>query len=350
MNARDLRAIEWAGPAGNGWLRLLDQRVLPQEETWVECRTAEEVAAAIRDMTVRGAPAIGITAAYGVALAVQTANRAKLPDAKVLAAAQAAADLLAATRPTAVNLFWALDRCRELMKGGAASAAVYLERARSIHEDDVAGNRRIGELGAAHLDSGMGVLTHCNAGALATGGYGTGLGPIFVAHEEGKRLHVFVDETRPRLQGARLTAYELAKVGVPFTLICDNMAASLMAKGKIQFAITGADRIAANGDVANKIGTYSVAVNAAYHQVPFHVAAPKSTFDLAIADGSKIVIEERSASEVTDWGGARTCPAGAAVYNPGFDVTPAKLVRSLFTERGEISPVTRDNVARVLGG
>ncbi len=349
MNARELKAIAWSGPAETGCLRLLDQRVLPLTEAWVECRTTAEVADAIRDMTVRGAPAIGITAAYGVALAVQAANRARKPDAEVARAAMAAADLLAATRPTAVNLFWALDRCRELARAGAASAAAYLERAKAIHDDDIAGNLRIGELGAAHLEDGMGVLTHCNAGALATGGYGTGLGPIFVAHEQGKRLSVFVDETRPRLQGARLTAYELSKVGVPYTLICDNMAASLMAKGKIQACLTGADRIAANGDVANKIGTYSVAVNAHHHGVPLYVAAPRSTFDLEISDGSKIVIEERSPAEVTEWGPTRTCPEGARVYNPGFDVTPAKLVKSILTERGEIAPVTRDGVARVIG-
>jgi methylthioribose-1-phosphate isomerase len=349
MNARDLKAIEWAGTAETGTLRLLDQRVLPETEAWVECRTAEQVAQAIRDMTVRGAPAIGITAAYAVALAVQQVNREHGSPAQALAAARAAADLLASTRPTAVNLFWALDRCRELAASGASDARLYLERAQAIHQEDVTGNRRIGEWGAAHLDHGMGVLTHCNAGALATGGYGTALAPIFLAHEKGLRIHVYVDETRPRLQGARLTAYELSKVGVPFTLICDNMAASLMAKGKIQLCITGADRIAANGDVANKIGTYSVAVNAIYHQVPFHVAAPRSTFDLAIPDGSKISIEERASEEVTDWGSGRICPVGAQVFNPSFDVTPAKLVRSLLTERGEIFPVTRENIARIIG-
>lgn len=350
MNARELRAIDWQGDGAEGRLRLLDQRLLPGEERWVECRAVDEVAHAIRDMVVRGAPAIGVTAAYGMVLAVQEARRRGYPESAAREAVLDAAERLAATRPTAVNLFWALAKCRALTRSGESAPERFLELARSIHEDDAAGNRRIGELGAARIEDGMSVLTHCNAGALATGGYGTALAPIFVAHEQGRRVHVYVDETRPRLQGARLTAWELSKVGVPYTLICDNMAASLMAKGRIHLCITGADRIAANGDAANKIGTYSVAVNAAHHRIPFHVAAPRSTFDLAAADGSAIAIEERSTSEVTDWGTERTCPKDARVYNPAFDVTPAALIRSILTERGEISPVTREEVSRVLNG
>jgi len=222
-----------------------------------------------------------------------------------------------------------------------------LSTARALHEQDVAGNRQMAALGAARIDTGMGVLTHCNAGALATGGVGTALGVIAAAHDQGKRIHVFVDETRPRLQGARLTAWELSRLGVPYTLICDNMAASLMRRGRIQFCVTGADRIARNGDTVNKIGTYSVAVNAQHHRVPFHVAAPRSTFDLAAADGASIPIEERDASEVTAWGDGRTCPPDAKVFNPGFDVTPAELIASLFTDRGEIAPVNEESIRRL---
>ncbi|MBI3184043.1 MAG: S-methyl-5-thioribose-1-phosphate isomerase [Myxococcales bacterium] len=349
MNARDLRCLAFEGDAATGSLRVLDQRLLPAIERWFECRSAGAVALAIRDMAVRGAPAIGIAAAYGVAIAVQEANRRGYPSIAVREAVEDTVNKLGATRPTAVNLFWALERCRTLAAQGADEASQFLELARAMHEDDAQGNRRIGETFASRIEDGMSLLTHCNAGALATGGYGTALAPIYVAHESGRRLHVYVDETRPRLQGARLTAWELSKVGVPFTLICDGMAASLMAKGKIQLAITGADRIAASGDVANKIGTYSVAVNAAHHQVPFHVAAPASTFDLSCPDGASIAIEERNPSEVTDWAGERTCPSGARVYNPSFDVTPARLVRSIVTERGEISPVHREQIAKVLG-
>jgi methylthioribose-1-phosphate isomerase len=331
MNARDLECMAWAGDARTGILRLLDQRLLPGEERWVECRTVEDVELAIRDMAVRGAPAIGITAAYGMVLAAQRNSAG-------------ASERLAKTRPTAVNLFWALERCR-----GLSDPEALLSLAKQLHREDAEGNRRIGELGAAHIEPGANVLTHCNAGALATGGYGTALAPIFVAHEQGKRVHVYVDETRPRLQGARLTAWELSRVGVPYTLICDGMAASLMAKGKIQLCITGADRIAANGDAANKIGTYSVAVNAHHHQIPFHVAAPKSTFDPKLEAGGQIEIEERATSEVTDWGVGRTCPPGARVYNPAFDVTPAGLIRSIITELGEISPVSKQRIKEVLG-
>jgi methylthioribose-1-phosphate isomerase len=333
MPAHEIRPLEWRGDARTGALYLLDQRILPGREEWVCLRSVEEVARAISDMTVRGAPAIGLTAAYGVVLAV----RGGVPAAE-------ARTILARTRPTAVNLIWALDR---MVAHGSPEPQGLLELARSLHEEDVAGNRRMAETGARRIGSGMGVLTHCNAGALATGGVGTALGVIAAAHQQGKRIHVYVDETRPRLQGARLTAWELARLGVPHTLICDGAAASLMARGKIQLCVTGADRIAANGDTANKIGTYSVAVNARHHGVAFHVAAPFSTFDLSIPDGSRIPIEERDPSEVTAWGTGRTSPRETTVFNPAFDVTPAPLIRSIFTERGEVEPVDAAAIARL---
>lgn len=359
-----LKPLEWRGDAESGVLALLDQRALPLREQWVECRNVKEVARAIRDMTVRGAPAIGVAAAYGITLAARAAHarRAATLDAEpltnngALKAIEHACKTLAATRPTAVNLFWALNQCLDLARAlhregslqAPASAPKLLDLALKIHEDDIAGNLRMSEFGAARIESGMGILTHCNAGALATGGVGTALGVIAMAHAQGKKIHVYADETRPRLQGARLTAWELSKLGVPYTLICDNMAASLMARGKIQMCVTGADRIASNGDTANKIGTYSVAVNAHHHKIPFYVAAPRSTFDLSIPGGAAIPIEERHSSEVHDWGGERTCPQDTRVFNPGFDVTPAPLIRAIFTERGEIAPVNSANIAAVL--
>lgn len=331
--------LEWR----DGALAMIDQRLLPGELRWVICKRAAEVAACISNMTVRGAPAIGLAAAYGMVLASQEAEGAA-HRAEFLAAARAQ---LAATRPTAVNLFWALERCGQALEAGADTATL-LEVARQLHADDAAGNRRIGEDGAALITSGMGVLTHCNAGALATGGWGTGLSPLFVAHERGVQFHVFVDETRPRLQGARLTAWELAQAGIPHTLICDNMAASLMRAGRIQLCLTGADRIAANGDVANKIGTYGVAVAARHHGLVMAVAAPRSTFDLSIATGAQIPIEERAQDEVTRWGDERSCPEATKAFNPSFDVTPAELVTTLLTDRGVISPVNAERIAAVL--
>ena len=339
-----MRPLEWSA----GGLKLIDQRLLPGKVLWVFCRKSSEVAARISDMTVRGAPAIGLAAAYGLVLASQEADDAALKGESRRRFLQAARTELAATRPTAVNLFWALERCGTAIDAGADSAAL-LELAKQLHEEDVEGNRRMGEAGAALIGEGCGVLTHCNAGALATGGWGTGLSPIFVAHERGVKFHVFVDETRPRLQGARLTAFELAQAGIPHTLICDNMAASLMRAGKIQVCLTGADSIAANGDAANKIGTYSVAVNAKHHGLVMAVLAPKSTFDLSIASGAQIPIEERSQDEVTKWGEERICPAETRAFNPGFDVTPAELISTIFTDRGPISPVNAAEVARVLG-
>lgn len=326
--------LQWRGDAASGALWLLDQAALPHEERWVECRDALEVAARIKDMTVRGAPAIGIAAAYGVVLA----SRARATRDEGLRA-------LATSRPTAVNLFWALEALGPLVADGPEAC---LARATQLHRDDVAQNRRMGAIGANHLADGMNVLTHCNAGALATGGYGTALGVIYAAVEQGKRLHVWVDETRPRLQGARLTAWELTRAGIPCTLICDNMAASLMRAGRIDACVTGADRITATGDTANKIGTYGVAVSARHHGLPFYVAAPRSTFDLGLRSGDDIPIEERAQAEVTDDRQGRLAAPGIVAFNPSFDVTPAALITALFTERGEISPVTAERIGQVL--
>jgi methylthioribose-1-phosphate isomerase len=325
------QTLEWRGDH----LALLDQRVLPIRETVVRCRTSAEVAEAIRTMVVRGAPAIGVTAAYGLVLSVRAAARKKGPWRHAF---DAASRELAATRPTAVNLFWAIERMGKAADAapadGAGAEARLLSEAVSIHEEDVAANRAMGAFGGALLPDGASVLTHCNAGALATAGYGTALGVIRGAVEAGKKIHVYVDETRPFLQGARLTAWELMQDSIPCTLITDNMAASLFRKGKIQAAVVGADRIARNGDVANKIGTYNVALLCRHHRVPFYVAAPRSTFDAKTRSGEEIVIEERDPGEVTHLMGTRTAPAGVAVYNPSFDVTPARYVSAIVTEGG----------------
>ncbi len=329
-----LEPLQWRGDAAHGALWLIDQAALPHEERWVECRTAHDVAARIKDMTVRGAPAIGVAAAYGVVLAVRTP-----------ASRDDGLHALATSRPTAVNLFWALEAMRPRLGEGVEACLAHALR---LHREDVEQNRRLGAVGASRLADGMNVLTHCNAGALATGGYGTALGVIFSAVEQGKRLHVWVDETRPRLQGAKLTAWELTRAGVPCTLICDNMAASLMRAGRVDACVTGADRITANGDTANKIGTYAVAVLARHHRLPFYVAAPRSTFDLALESGDDIPIEEREQQEVTDDRHGRLAAPGITAFNPAFDVTPAGLITALFTERGEISPVTKERIAEVL--
>lgn len=316
---------------GDDRVVMLDQRLLPDREVYVELRTVEDVARGIRDMVVRGAPAIGISAAYGMVLAAQSSARL-----------EEAAALLKASRPTAVNLFWAVDRMLAARTGvdRGALAAVFAETARQIHRDDVAACRAMGRLGAERVPDGATVLTHCNAGALATGGYGTALGVVRAAREAGKRIRVLADETRPYLQGARLTAWELAKSGIDVSVLVDGASASLFARGEISLAVVGADRIAANGDVANKIGTYGVACLARMHERPFYVAAPWSTVDLGCPSGSAIVIEERSASEVTHFAGQRLVPEGVPVKNPAFDVTPARLVSAIFTERGVVDPVS----------
>ncbi len=337
-NARDagrtVQTMEWTGDA----LLLLNQRVLPLRESVNRVTQASGVADAIRTMVVRGAPAIGVAAAFGLVLAVQQAVRRNLPWREEF---RRAARELAAARPTAVNLFWAIDRMSRVADGlpdGPEEAAFRLEKeARAMYDEDIASNRRMGQHGAKLLRSGS-VITHCNAGALATAGFGTALGVIRAAVAAGKKVHVYVDETRPFLQGARLTAWELSKEGIPCTLITDSMAASVLRDGKVQAAVVGADRIAANGDVANKIGTYGLAVLCRLHKVPFYVAAPVSTIDPAVRTGKSIPIEERDGGEVTHFLGTRVAPEKIRVYNPAFDVTPAKYVTALVTERGVIRP------------
>jgi methylthioribose-1-phosphate isomerase len=321
-------------------VRLLDQRKLPLEETYFTCRTVEDLAEAIKNLTVRGAPAIGVAAACGVALAARNFHGAEKDFAPAIRLACAT---LAATRPTAVNLFWGLRRMERLVEqcSGTPYRAVVegLEQeAQKIVAEDIELCRRIGRNGAALLDDGDTVLTHCNAGALCAAGYGTALGVIRAAIEEGKKIQVIADETRPVLQGARLTVWELQKDNIPVTLITDNMAGHFMARGKIKKIVVGADRIAANGDTANKIGTYSIAVLAKHHGIPFYVAAPLSTIDRATPDGSRIPIEERHADEVRRVGAQQTAPAGAAVFNPAFDVTPAALIAAIVTEHGVLRP------------
>ena len=336
----------------DGRLELIDQRVLPARVEFVGCATAEETARAIRDMVVRGAPAIGCAAAYGIAL--EAAHLSAAAPADFAAGLDRAFDALAASRPTAVNLFWAIDRMRALVNAAAPArpadiAARLLDEAHRIAAADVAANRAMGGHGAALLADGMRVLTHCNAGALATAGHGTALGVIRSAVAAGKRITVFAGETRPLLQGARLTAWELTRDGIPVTLIADNMSGHLMSRGDIDAVIVGADRVAANGDVANKIGTYMIAVLARRHRIPFYVAAPLSTIDPRIASGEAIPIEERGAAEVRGHAGLEWTPAGVAVRNPAFDVTPAELVTALITEKGVVAAPDRGKIAALLG-
>ena len=326
---RDVTPIEWQ----DGQLCLLDQSRLPYEVSHVYLSTAEEVARAIREMRVRGAPAIGVTAAYGMALAAAH-NR-------MLDVLRDAAGLLAASRPTAVNLRWAIERMMRVAEHARHDvdlAACLLAEASELHRETLESDRRLSALGSALIEPGSSVLTHCNTGALATGGYGTALGVIRWAWDEGRVQHVLATETRPWLQGARLTTWELARLGIPATLIVDSAAASLMASGRVQCVITGADRIAANGDTANKIGTLSLAVLASNYGVPFYVAAPVSTIDLSAASGSDIPIEERPSAEVTQAAGAPTAPEGTAAWNPAFDVTPGGLIAAIITDGGVARP------------
>ena len=313
-----VETLRWRGDA----LELLDQRLLPERAVYVTCRTAAEVAQAIRDMVVRGAPAIGCAAAFGVALDHGS---------------ETAFDVLAKSRPTAVNLFWALDRMR--------AAEDYAAEAIAIYEEDIAANRAIGAHGAALVPDGARIMTYCNAGALATAGYGTALGVVRGAIEQGKRVSVIACETRPYLQGARLTAWECLQDGIPCTLVADNMAGHLMSRSDVDLVVVGADRIAANGDVANKIGTYMLAVIARQHALPFYVAAPLSTFDAGIADGSKIPIEERPPDEITGYRGARWAPQGVEVRNPAFDVTPARFVSAIVCEKGIVREPNAERVS-----
>ncbi|MGI6400612.1 MAG: S-methyl-5-thioribose-1-phosphate isomerase [Thermoguttaceae bacterium] len=346
----------------NGRLDLLDQTLLPTEIRRIDCKTIEAVWEAIKTLRVRGAPAIGISAAYGVCVGLQTAFRApngarRVPDEdEFFARLVETTDYLATSRPTAVNLFWALDRMRakgESLRGACPVdkiAVALLEEARAIHAEDNLLCRKMGRYGADLIKDGGCYLTHCNAGGIATGEYGTALGVFYWAHEEqGKKIRVYADETRPLLQGSRLTAWELKENGIDVTLICDNMAATVMRQGKIDAVFVGADRIAANGDTANKIGTYSVALIAKAHNVPFYVVAPRSTFDLEVKTGAGIPIEERDASEIGHGFGRQTAPDGIDVYNPAFDVTPAELITGIITENGLIAPISEELIAKVVG-
>lgn len=326
-----VETLRWTGKT----LDLLDQRALPERIEYVTCGTADDTARAIREMVVRGAPAIGCAAAFGIAL-----------EASRPAHLEAGFETLAHSRPTAVNLFWALARMRQALARGGASA---LEReALAIYEEDLAVNRAIGAHGAELVPDRARIMTHCNAGALATAGHGTALGVVRSARDQGKSISVVASETRPYLQGARLTAWEMVQENIPVTLVTDNMAGFLMSRGEVDLLIVGADRIAANGDVANKIGTYTLAVLAQRHGLPFYVAAPLSSLDLDIAQGALIPIEERPPDEVTGYRGSRWAPHGVAVRNPAFDVTPAELVTGLITEVGVLRAPSRDGIAALL--
>lgn len=343
--------VEWVGDP-QGSLRLLDQTKLPLEEIAIDCRTSEDVWEAIKSLRVRGAPAIGVAAGYGVVVGVQLL--ASSPRAEFDAELARVCDYLATSRPTAVNLFWALQRMRSVAESHPALSSremldLLLEEAREIESEDRQMCSAIGRHGSELMPAAGGVLTHCNAGGLATAGDGTALAVLFAAHKNGKQIQVYADETRPLLQGARLTAWELMRRNVPTTLICDSMAGQVMKEGRIQAVVVGADRIAANGDSANKIGTYSVAVLANAHKIPFYVAAPSSTFDLSLTSGDQIPIEQRASEEITEGLGRRTAPENVEVYNPAFDVTPARLISGIITEKGVIQPVNAENVKVVLG-
>jgi methylthioribose-1-phosphate isomerase len=340
--------ITWTGGL-DGRLEIIDQTLLPGEYRIITCDSVESTWDAIRQLKVRGAPAIGIAAAMGTVVGIRDVSD-DAPEAELFAELKKVTDYLATSRPTAVNLFWALDRMNaraaELRgRGTAAIQQALLNEAKTIRDEDAAMCRAIGRNGAALVPEGGGVLTHCNAGGLATADYGTALAVLYTAHEDGKRFGVYADETRPLLQGARLTVWELMQAGIDVTLICDNMAAQVMKEGRIQMVIVGSDRIAANGDAANKIGTYSVAILAHEHGIPFYVAAPSSTFDLSLATGDEIPIELRGDEEVTEGFGRRTAPLGCKVYSPAFDVTPAKYIAAIITERGVIEQPTTERVA-----
>lgn len=342
-----LQSVRWAG----SHLDLLDQRRLPEEIIYLQLRSPQQVWEAIRELAVRGAPAIGITAAYGIYLGIQHMDA----DSERLAQeVKQVGDYMATSRPTAVNLFWAIERMERLASSLTekdVSAADFrramLEEAKLIQQEDEQTNRQIGEHALTLLQDNIGILTHCNAGSLATAKYGTATAPMYLAKERGWNLKVYADETRPVLQGARLTAFELMQAGLDVTLITDNMAGHVMSKGLIQAVIVGTDRVAANGDVANKIGTYSVAVLAKAHGIPFYVACPLSTIDLNTPDGSKIPIEERPAVEVTEGFGKRTAPQGVKVYNPAFDVTPHEYVTAIITEKGIVTPPYQEKLRKL---
>ena len=347
-----VQTITWLGRVPEGKVRLIDQTILPAQEIYLERSDYRVLAEDIRRLAVRGAPAIGVAGAFGMVLGLQEA--ADLPPRKFRAKIHEIADHLASTRPTGVNLFWAIERMKKTLNAFPENTptdellVAAQEEALEIYEEDRRLCRAIGEHGAALIEQGHRILTHCNAGALATAGIGTALAAIYTAHDQGKNPGVFIDETRPLLQGARLTAWELLQAGIEATLICDNMAGWLMKRGLVDLVITGADRIAANGDAANKIGTYSLACLAARHGIPFYVAAPFSTFDLSLSDGSSIPIEERTSEEVSEPFGMKLSPTGIKVFNPAFDVTDAELISGFITDKGIIRPPFRENIARVL--
>jgi methylthioribose-1-phosphate isomerase len=343
-----IQTLEWTDHG----VRFIDQTKLPTEESYMTCKTYEQVADAIRNMVVRGAPAIGVAAGMGIALAVKNSKAESVSDLK--RDFDHACELIGKTRPTAVNLFWAIRRMQDKfervrIRPLAQIRLAIIEEAQRMHAEDIAANQAMGRHGATLMPSTGGVLTHCNAGALATAGYGTALGVIRAAVEQGKKIHVYADETRPFLQGSRLTAWELMKDGIPTTVISDNMAGAIMNQGKIGAIVVGADRIAANGDVANKIGTYTVAVLAREHNIPFYVAAPISTVDLSCPDGSKIPIEQRNSKEVSHIAGRQMVPDGVGIENPAFDVTPAKYVSAIITEKGVARAPYADSLRALAG-
>jgi len=340
------KTIEWKGDR----VRVLDQRRLPQEVRFLDCRDASSVAQAIRTMAIRGAPAIGVAAAMGIALAAKRirSNQPKIFQKNL----ERVCGEMGRTRPTAVNLFWAVNRMKKILSlvhlNGVEKTRHYLiEEALRIYKEDIETNRRIGENGRRLIRNGDGILTHCNAGALATGGFGTALGVIYAARDEGKQFQVFVDETRPMLQGCRLTAWELVQEKIPATLITDNMAGVLMRKGLVNLVMVGADRIARNGDTANKIGTYGLAVLSKSHGIPFYVAAPTSTIDLTLVSGEEIPIEERNTAEVTHFCGYPIAPKGVKAFNPAFDVTPHSLIHGIITEKGIIRKPFHKNLRKM---
>jgi methylthioribose-1-phosphate isomerase len=346
-------ALKWAGDV-DGFLELVDQRKLPGEFVRLQCRGVEHLYEAIETLAVRGAPAIGVAGAYGLVLALQNlAGADALKEG--LSVLCKSSEYLASSRPTGVNLFWALDRVRrraEQFVAGRPEANLQelrqtvFDEANAIYQEDVDMCQRIGENGERFIKDGAGILTHCNAGALATAGQGTALSVMFEAYKKGKRFKVYADETRPLLQGARLTAWELKQAGIDVTVICDNMAGWLMKQDKISVVITGADRIAANGDAANKIGTYSLSILAGKHEIPLYVAAPSSTFDLSIKDGGQILIEERSADEVISFCDRKIAPEGVGIYNPAFDITEARDIAAIITEKGVIEKPTASKIAK----
>ena len=344
----NFETLEWIG-AVEGYLEMIDQRVLPGEFVKLQCTDVESLYNAIKTLAVRGAPAIGVAAAYGVCLVMQAIDD-NSDMAKTLTRLNEGADYLAESRPTAVNLFWALDRMKAFAKSFGrgdvkALKEALLAEAHAICAEDKAMCKAIGTNGEQFIKEGAGILTHCNAGALATAGQGTALSPMYEAHAAGKKFTVYVDETRPLLQGSRLTAWELTRAQIDAYLVCDNMAGFLMKQGKIDAIITGADRIAANGDTANKIGTFSLSILAKEHNIPFYIAAPSSTFDLSIATGSRIPIEQRDAAEVASFGERKTAPDGMKVYNPAFDVTDAANITAIITEKGVIEKPNTEKIA-----